>query len=284
MAETWTIQRVLAWTGEYFERQGTDSPRLTAELLLAHALGCDRVRLYVDFDRPLNKDELAAFRSLVTRRASGEPTYFILGRREFYGRPFHVDPRVLIPRPETEHLVDAALEKLPEDAPGPVLDLCTGSGAIAVSLAAERQALAVVATDLSAGALEVAALNARALGVEGRVELLNGDLYEPVAGRVFELIVANPPYLRSGEIDGLSREVRREPRGALDGGPDGLDLVRRIAAQAPGALAPGGWLMLEIGAEQGEATRTLFEAAGLVDAQVRKDLAGLDRIALARRP
>ncbi|MGI5860792.1 MAG: peptide chain release factor N(5)-glutamine methyltransferase [Myxococcales bacterium] len=284
MAETWTIQRVLTWTSEYFERRGIDSPRLTAELLLAHALGCDRVRLFVDFDRPLNKDELATFRGFVERRASGEPTYYITGRREFYGRPFQVDPRVLIPRPETEHLVDAALERLAEDARGPVLDLCTGSGAVAVSLAAEREALEVVATDISEAALEVAALNARALGVEGRVELLRGDLYEPVAGRTFEMIVANPPYVRSGEIDGLSREVRREPRGALDGGPDGLDVVRRIAAQAPGALRPGGWLLLEIGAEQGEATRAILEAAGLVDAQVRKDLAGLDRIALARRP
>jgi release factor glutamine methyltransferase len=280
----WTIQRVLAWTSEFFERKAIDSPRLTAELLMAESLGCDRVRLYIDFERPLNKDELARYRAMVERRASGEPTYYLTGRREFYGRSFRVDPRVLVPRPETEHLVEAALERLPADATGPVLDLCTGSGCIGLTLAAERRGLQVVATDLSAGALEVARTNAAALGVEGRVELLQGDLYAPVAGRRFAMIVSNPPYVPSAEIDGLSAEVKREPRGALDGGADGLDFVRRIAAGTREALEPGGWLLLEIGDGQGAATVAILEGAGLVQAEARPDLAGLDRLALARRP
>lgn len=284
MAEIWTIQRVLAWTSEYFGKKGLDSPRLTAELLLAHVLGCDRVRLYVDFDRPLNKDELAKFRALIERRAGGEPTFYLLGRREFFGRPFLVDARVLVPRPETELVVEAALEKLPEGAAGAVLDLCTGSGCIGLTLAAERPAIRLCALDSSPGALEVARENARALGLAERADLLQGDLFAPVATRTFAMVIANPPYVPSGAIAGLKPEVRREPRLALDGGPDGLDVVRRIVADVPRFLEPGGWLVLEIGEGQGRPVVELCRAAGLVDGAFRTDLAGLDRIALARRP
>ncbi len=284
MAETWTIQRVLAWTGDYFKKKDLDAPRLTAELLLAHALGCDRVRLYMDLERPLNKDELARYRALVERRAGGEPTFYILGAREFFGRRFKIDPRVLTPRPETELVTELALERLPEDATGAVLDLCTGSGCIGLTLAAERPGLRVVAVDASAGALDVARENAAALGVAERVELLQGDLYAPVAGRTFRLIVSNPPYVESGAIARLRPEVRREPRMALDGGEDGLDLLRRIVAGAPAFLEPASWIVLEIGEGQGGALMGLFAGAGLVEPAVRKDLAGLERIALARRP
>jgi release factor glutamine methyltransferase len=283
LADLWTVQRILHWTTDYFDRKGIDAPRLTAELLLAHALGCDRVRLYIDFDRPLDKGELARFRGLVERRAAGEPTHYILGAREFYGRPFKVDPRVLIPRPETELLVEQALQRLAPDATGPVLELCTGSGCIGLTLAAERPQLRVEATDVSAEALEVAADNARALGLEERVALLRGDLFAPVAGRRYAMIVSNPPYVARGAIAGLSAEVRREPQLALDGGVDGLDVIRRIVAEAPGALQPGGWLLLEIGEEQGPRLLALFASAGLQEGTIHRDLAGLDRIALARR-
>lgn len=284
MAEPWTIQRVLGWTSEYFSNKGLDSSRLTAELLLAQALGCDRVHLYMDFSRPLNKDELAAFRALVERRAAGEPTFYLLGSREFYGRRFKVDARVLVPRPETELVVEAALEKLGEGFAGTALELCTGSGCIGLSLAAERPDLRLLAVDASAQALEVARENAQALGLAERVELLGGDLYAPVPGRSFALVVANPPYLETGLIPTLAPEVLAEPRIALDGGPDGLALIRRIVAGAPAALDPGGWLVVEIGEGQGAALLDLCRAAGLVDGAIRKDLAGLERIALARRP
>lgn len=284
MAETWTIQRVLAWTGDYFKKKGLDAPRLTAELLLAHALGCDRVRLYMDLDRPLDKGELASYRGFVERRAAGEPTFYLLGAKEFYGRRFKVDRRVLTPRPETELVTEAALSKLPKDAGCAVLDLCTGSGCIGLTLAAERPGIRVVAVDASADALEVARENAAALGVADRVELLQGDLYTPVAGRSFGLLVSNPPYVESAAIAGLGPEVRCEPRMALDGGKDGLDLLRRIVGNAASFLEPGAWVVLETGDDQGAALMGLFAGAGLAEPSVRKDLGGLDRIALARRP
>jgi len=284
LADTWTIQRVLTWTGDFFKKRALDSPRLTAELLLAHALGCDRVKLYTDYDRPLNKEELATYRALVDRRARGEPTFYLLGAKEFFGRRFEIDARVLVPRPETELVAEAALERLPKDFTGSVLDLCTGSGCLGLTLAAERPALKLVATDASGPALSLARANARTLGLEARTELFEGDLFAPLADRRFAMIVANPPYLESATIATLAPEVQREPRLALDGGPDGLLLIRRIVADAPGHLAPQGFLILEIGEGQGAALLELFKAGGFVDASVRKDLAGLPRIGLARLP
>jgi release factor glutamine methyltransferase len=273
----WTPLRLVAWTQEFFARKGVDAPRLTAELLLAHALRCDRIRLYLDFDKPLGEAELGAFRDLVRRRADGEPTAYLTGRREFYGRAFRVDPRVLVPRPETELVAEAALAALPEG--GRALDLCTGSGVLAVTLALGRRAR-LVATDLSAGALEVARDNARALGAE--VTFLEGDLDGPVApGERFDLLVSNPPYVPSGEIEGLAREVRREPRMALDGGPDGLALIRRIVALAPTRLAAGGTLVLEMHETHREALPRLCREAGFARAEARVDLAGLPRLVVA---
>jgi release factor glutamine methyltransferase len=281
--ETWTIGRVIAWTSEFFKRKGLDSPRLTAELLLGSVLSLDRVHLYTDFDRPLQKDELAAFRALVQRRASGEPTHYLLGRREFYGRSFRVDPRVLVPRPETEMLIEAALECLGDHSQARALDLCTGSGCVGVTLAAERPSLRVVATDASLPALEVARENASAHGVADRVELRAGDLFAPVARERFELITANPPYVETSAIEGLSPEVRREPREALDGGPDGLTLIRRLITGAREHLSPGGCLLFEIGDRQGPAVLDLLGTAGFPGASVQKDFAGFDRIARAHR-
>jgi release factor glutamine methyltransferase len=279
MADTWTPLKLLAWSQEWFAKKGVDAPRLTGELLLAHALRCDRVRLYLDFDKPLGEPELAAFRELVKRRADGEPTAWLVGKREFYGRPFRVTPAVLIPRPETELVVEAALAALPEG--GSALDLCTGSGAIGVSLALERKGARVVATDLSAEALAVARENGAALGAT--LELLEGDLFAPLAaGRRFDVIVSNPPYVPTGELAGLSREVRREPAMALDGGPDGLALLGRIVAEAPRWLAPGGTLLLEMHESHAEPLPALCREAGFAKAEAKKDLAGLWRYVVAR--
>ena len=277
MPDVWTPLKLVAWTQGYFARAGVDAPRLTAELLLAHALRCDRVRLYLDFDKPLGEAELGAFRDLVRRRADGEPTAYLTGRREFFGRAFRVDPRVLVPRPETEVVAEAALAALPEE--GRALDLCTGSGVLAVTLALGRRAR-LVATDLSPGALEIARENARSLGAE--ITFLEGDLDGPVApGERFDLLVSNPPYVPSGEIEGLSREVRREPRLALDGGPDGLALIRRIVALAPSRLAAGGTLVLEMHETHRETLPRLCREAGFARAEARADLAGLPRLVVA---
>ncbi|HEX8702742.1 MAG TPA: peptide chain release factor N(5)-glutamine methyltransferase [Myxococcaceae bacterium] len=285
MSETWTIRKVLTWTTQHFEKRQVDSPRLTAEVLLAHVLNANRVRLYVDLDRPLSKEELASFRALIERRMAGEPTAYLTGVKEFYNRPFKVDARVLIPRPETELLVEAALHALPKDAPSQALDVCTGSGCIAISLAAERPQASLLATDLSPGACALARENAEALGVASRVTILQGNLFEPVpADARFALIVSNPPYIGSGEIPGLSAEVRREPHLALDGGADGLALLRRVVEGARRFLIPGGLLAMEIGETQGAAVRELLQSAGYADARVEKDLERRDRMAFGTQP
>lgn len=281
MAEAWTPLKLLGWTQGFFAQKGVDAPRLTAELLLAHALGCDRVRLYLDFDKPLGDPELSRYRELVKRRAEGEPTAYLTGAREFYGRRFAVDARVLVPRPETELLAEAALAALPEG--GAALDLGTGSGALAVTLALGRPGARVTAVDLSADALAVAAANAAALGAA--VTFLQGDLFGPLpAGARFDVIASNPPYVPTGELAGLMREVRREPRLALDGGPDGLAVLRRLVAEAPRWLAPGGQLMLEMHESHLETLPALCRAAGFATAEARRDLAGLPRLTVARLP
>jgi release factor glutamine methyltransferase len=278
MPDTWTPLKLIAWTQDFFAKKGVDAPRLTAELLLAHALSCDRVRLYLDFDKPLGDPELARYRELVRRRADGEPTAYLVGRKEFWGRPFRVDARVLVPRPETELLLEAALAALPEG--GRALDLCTGSGCLGVSLALERKGARVVASDVSPDALAVARENAAALGAE--VEFAAGDLWAAVhAGAPFDVIVSNPPYVPARELAGLSREVRREPCIALDGGEDGLAVLRRIVAGAPSRLRPGGTLCLEMHESHAEALPRLCLEAGFARAEARRDLAGLPRLTLA---
>lgn len=283
--DTWTIRRVLTWTTQHFEKRQVDAPRLTAEILLSHVLQLGRVRLYVDLDRPLSKEELAAFRALIERRMAGEPTQYLTGLKEFYNRPFKVDARVLIPRPETELLVEAALRALPKDAPARALDVCTGSGCIAISLAAERPQATVVATDLSPDALALAKENAEALKVADRVTFLQGDLFAPLPPDArFQVVVSNPPYIDSGDIPGLSAEVRREPKLALDGGPDGLSVLRRVVTGARRVLEPGGLLAMEMGETQGPAVLELLRAAGYVDARVEKDLERRERMAFGTQP
>jgi release factor glutamine methyltransferase len=279
--EAWTPLRLITWTQGFFAKGGVDAPRLTAEILLAHALSCDRVRLYLDFDKPLGAPELAAFRELLRRRAAGEPTAWLTGRREFMGHAFRVTPHVLVPRPETELLVEAALAHLPPD--GSLLDLCTGSGCIAVSAALARPDARVVATELSPEALAVARENAASLGA--RVELLEGDLFGPLAPEDrFDVIVSNPPYIPAGEIAGLSREVRKEPRMALDGGVDGLDTLRRIVSCAPSRLRQEGLLVVEIHESHADPLPALCRQAGFAAAEVGRDLARLPRWVVARLP
>lgn len=285
MTETWTIRKVLAWTAPHFEKKGIDAPRLTAEILLAHVLKVDRVRLYVDHDRPLNADELSAFKALISRRLNNEPTQYLTGHKEFYGRRFQVDARVLIPRPETELLVDAVLQHLPKDAPSRVIDLCTGSGCIAVTIAAERAQASVVATDLSKDACAVAKSNAEALDVGARLTVLEGDLFGPVPPDArFDAVVSNPPYISSAEIPGLQAEVLKEPHLALDGGPDGLVLIRRIVSDARGRLNPGGLLAMEIAETQGAQVKALLDSAGYTNVRIEQDLERRERLAFGTQP
>lgn len=281
MPDVWTPLKLVAWTQGYFARAGVDAPRLAAELLLAHALGCDRVRLYLDFDKPLAEKELGAYRELVKRRAAGEPTAYLTGRKDFFGRTFKADRRALVPRPETELLVEAALAALPEE--GALLDLCTGTGCVAVTVALERPRARVVATDISAEALALARENAEALGA--RVELLQGDLYDPLPPEArFDVVAANPPYVPSPEVPGLARELSHEPALALDGGEGGLAVARRVVAGAPPRLRPGGVLAVEMHESHRESLPRLCLEAGFERAEARQDLAGLWRYVVARLP
>jgi release factor glutamine methyltransferase len=284
--ETWTPLRVLDWTTRRFEAAGVDSPRLSAQVLLAHALGCDRVGLYLQFDKPLGPDELGRYRELVRRRLAGEPVAYLVGTQEFWSISLSVDDRVLIPRRDSETIVEAVLEAVADRASAlSVADIGTGSGALALALARELPAARVVAIDVSADALAVAGDNATRLGLADRIELRRGDLLAPLAAEErFDIIVANLPYVPSGDLAGLAPEVKREPRGALDGGADGLDLVRRLVAASARHLAPGGLIALEHGFDQDAAVRRLLDGApgGFQPATTRADLAGRPRVTVAR--
>ena len=281
-APTWTIGALLKWATDDFRGRGIEQPRLDAEVLLAFALRATRVQLIVDSQRPLMPDELARFRELVKRRRVREPVAYLLGEREFYGRPFRVDRRVLIPRPDTEALVDVGLSRSAGRALGArVLDLCTGSGCVAISLARERPTTKVHATDKDAGALAVARDNAMRLGAYN-VSFSERDLFEGLRtpyGGAFDLIVSNPPYIPAGDIAGLAADVRSfEPRLALDGGADGLDLLRRVIDGAPAFLASGGALAVEVGAGEAPAVEALFVARGFADVVRTRDYGKIERV------
>jgi len=279
--ETWTTLKVLAWTKEYLSAKGVENARLEAEWLLCAATGLDRVGLYLNFDKPLNPSELASFRALVARRGRREPLQHILGSQEFYGLEFEVSPDVLIPRHDTETLVAEALARRPEARS--VLDIGTGSGCIAVALARHLPGAAVTAIDISPAALAVAHRNAERNGVV--IEFLAGSLLEPVAGRRFDLIVSNPPYIPAADIDRLEPEVRDfDPRDALDGGPDGLDVFRSLIPAAPGHLNPAGWLLVEVGIGQSRAVADLFRTCMDYDPPLMtRDPSGVERVVGARR-
>jgi len=282
----WTVLELLRWTAGHFAERGIPTPRLDAECLLAHALGVDRLRLYLDYDKPVTRPERDGFRDLVRRRANQRvPVAQLTGSREFWSLALRVTPDVLVPRPETETLVAVALELLPDpEAAAAVADLGTGSGAVALALARERPRARVTATDRSPEALAVAEANARQLGVAERVRLVAGDLWSPVAGQRFDLVVSNPPYLAESEVAGLAPELGHEPRGALVAGPEGTEVLGRLVAGAPEHLRPGGALAVEIAPAQAEAVTAACRRAGLEAVEIHRDLAGRERVVAARAP
>lgn len=278
-----TVLEVLKKTTDFLARHGVENPRLNAELLMGHSLGLKRMQLYLQFERPLAEPELAKLRPLVKRRSEREPLQYIVGTTEFSGLTLKVDRRALIPRPETELLVEIAKEAgaVP---PARVLDLGTGTGAIALALAQAFPAATVVATDLSADALALAQENATALGLGERVRWLRSDWFAalPPDEPPFDLIVSNPPYLTEAEVGETEPEVRNfEPRGALTSGPDGLEAIAVIVREARPRLAPGGRLLLETGIAQHARILELTRAAGYAGAESRRDLTGRDRFVSA---
>ena len=290
--ETWTVRAILAAATEHLASRGVDTARLDAERMLARVLATERLELYLEPERVVTDAERTELRELVRRRAAREPAQYILGSMEFYGLEFRVDPRALIPRRETELVVDRARE-IAGERPVEALDLGTGCGCIAAALARHLpEGSRVRATDRSEGALVLARENVEALGLAEGVTFHEGDLFgaltagaDEATGAAFDLIAANLPYIESGAFDGLQPEVRdHEPRLALDGGPDGLDVMRRAVADAPARMAPGGWLLLEVGLGQAEAVVALVEEVGLEPGRVLADASGVDRVVQGRGP
>jgi release factor glutamine methyltransferase len=293
----WTVLGLVLWSAEYLKEKGVEQARLDAEHLLAHALGTSRLQLYLQFDRPLTPAELKAFKPLLLRRSRREPLQYVLGRAAFRQLDLAVDRRVLIPRPETEVLVDAVLEWARAHATGGAasspaagdlvaLDVGTGSGCIALSLLTEGPFRRVVSTDASADALEVARANAAALGLTERWDGRLGSLYEPLdAAERFDLIVSNPPYVARLDAAGLEPEVRDwEPEAALFGGADGLDVLSALVAGAADRLTTGGLLALEVGLGQANAVADrIRDTAAFEEPRIRRDLTGRPRILLAHR-
>ncbi len=292
VSEAWTTLKVLDWTAGRFERAGQESARLDAQILLAHVLKCPRMALYTSFDKPLAEAELAAYRALIQRRLDGEPVAYLTGQQEFWSLPFAVDARVLIPRPDTETLVQVALELgdtlIAEggDANLAVAEVATGSGAISVAVAHERPEWSITATDLSADALAVATKNAESNSVASRIEFRQGHLLQPLSDLAPKpaLLVSNLPYISEADMKQLSRDVLHEPHSALCGGPDGTELIAEMVAGLGDLLADGAWVALEHGFDQGESVPAIARAAGFEDVQLRTDLAGRARVTYFRKP
>ena len=294
MAEsgTWDVRRILEWTTSFFKRKNVEPARLSAELILAHVLQQPRIKLYMNYDRPLSEAELARCRDLVRRASEQEPIAYLTGRAHFFNLEIDVTRDVLIPRPDTETLVENVLQFVRNqggfEAPR-VLDLCTGSGCIAAAIAHHLKSSIVTATDISQAAVAVARKNIERLNLAGRVIVEQGDLFEPLNSMVdvqpFNLIVSNPPYIASKDIETLDRSVKDyEPKLALDGGPDGLTIHRRILEQAHSRLVAGGRVYLEIAFNQGElAMQVASEYSAFDDAKVLKDFGGNDRVLTLRK-
>jgi release factor glutamine methyltransferase len=274
----WSPLDLVRWTTDYFRRHGIQTPRLDAEILLAHVLGSSRIDLYLSFDRGVEPALRDRYRELVRRRALERvPVPYLTGGREFWSRRFHVGPGALVPRPETETVVQAVIDLRPRR----LVDVGTGCGAIACAVALELPDAEVIAVDRSRDAVRLARQNVLALGLEGRIRPLAGDLLTPLETRV-DVIAANLPYVPSGELESLPPEVRHEPRMALDGGKDGLDLVRRLIPQAHGLLERPGVIILEVGENQAGRVEELLRDAGASGCEVRKDLAQVERVVIGR--
>lgn len=314
----WTIGRILKWTEQYFRDKGIESPRLDAEVLLAHVLEKQRIYLYVHFDEPLQPAELAAYREMIKQRVLRVPVAQILGEKEFMGLTFKVTADTLVPRPDTEILVQAAVERLkamkgeakaPEDEtladgeeassaadrdeaaadvsqePLRIADIGTGSGAICLSVLRYLAGTVADTVDISPAARAVAEENAASLGLADRVTFHTGDLLQPLRGMTFAAILSNPPYIPEADIAGLAPEVRlKEPHTALSGGRDGLDFYRRLAKEAPAMLVPGGFMAFEVGIHQAEPVAALAKANPLIArTEILPDYAGIDRVVVAWR-
>lgn len=292
VTDSWTVKRLLEWTSAFFTRKEVDSPRLSAELLLAHVLKIERIRLYTDYERPLQDEELVTYRELVRRAGEHEPIAYLTGKAHFFDLELDIVAPVLIPRPDTETLVENVLQFV-KHAPGfespRIADLCTGSGCIALALAKHIPQAHVAAVDIDPKAIELTKQNVHKLGLGDRVTVMLGNLFEPLSQMVdpgpFHLIVSNPPYIPSAEIAKLDRNVRDfESRLALDGGVDGLAYHRRLLAGAAERLLPGGRLYMEIAFDQGEKVMALaMVQAGLSDAKLLRDYGGKDRVLVANK-
>ncbi len=298
--KTWTVLELLTWTTDYFKRVGIESARLDAEVLLAHALETERLRLYIDYEKPVQKAERDAYRTLVQRRAQDRiPVSQLLGEREFWSLGFKVTSDVLTPRPETETLVEWALSKAKGGSQEPaqvpekegklrILDIGTGSGAIALALASELPHAELMATDLSPAALQIAAENADELRMAERIRFVEGDLFEHLKAEgvkePFDLIVSNPPYVARADEGSLPPELSHEPEMALFAGQDGLDVIRRLVAEAGDHLSSGGWLGIELSPEQADEVEGLLKEAGFTDVERRFDLASRPRVVAGRWP
>jgi release factor glutamine methyltransferase len=279
----WHILSLLRWAESYFASHDVENPRASAEMLLAHALNLRRIDLYIRYDQPMIPDELSRFKTLIRRRADGEPVAYIVGQKEFWSLELRVTPDVLIPRPDTEILVEAAVAALPKDAgqtPLRVLELGTGSGAIISAIASERPEHYFFASDCSLKALDIARQNAQSHQLDAAICFFASDWFsalKPIPH--FDLILSNPPYIPSADIDTLQPEIRKfEPRHALDGGKDGLDAIRDIIGHAKNYLNPGGSLMLEIGYDQRKQVSEMSVSGGYEQIRFVKDYGGHDRV------
>lgn len=281
MAQTWTIGTLLQWTKQYFREKGVENPRLDADVLLSSLLGKDRVYLYVHFDQPMEQEELAAFREMVRRRAARVPVAYITGHREFMGLKFQVSPAVLIPRPDTEILVEAATQRLCGLQAGVILDVGTGSGAVLIGTLARVAGCRGVGVDISRQALAVAEANAARLLDPGQAEFVQSDLFPQQECR-FDAILSNPPYVTTAEMSDLAPEVRQEPELALHGGADGLNFYRRLIAGGVRYLKPDGFMAFEVGAGQAREVSRLAALASWRTEQIIPDYAGIERVVVLR--
>ncbi len=282
--DIWTISSILNWTINYFKSKQIESARLDAEVLLAHVLKQERIYLYVHFDEPMEQDELAQFRQYVAKRARHIPVAYIIGKREFMGLSFKVTPDTLIPRPDTEILVESALDNIDKDAAVNIADIGTGSGAIILSLLKNRDKARGFTVDISAKAIDVAKENAQKLAVDDRCEFFTGDLFAPLNARksFFEAIVSNPPYIPREDIATLESDVKDyEPLSALTDNGDGLSFYRRLFAEGKMYLTDNGFMAVEIGIHQAEAVKKIAEANDWHKIKIIKDYAGIDRVVMA---
>ncbi len=290
--QDWTILKLLSWTTDYFKKNSIDSPRAAAEILLAHALSVKRIDLYLRYDQPLTEDELSAFKKLIQRRLEREPVAYITGEKEFWSKGFSVSEHVLIPRPETECLVEETISLIRKDS-GPdagrmsVFEPGTGSGAVIITIASECPGHRFIASDVSDKALDQARYNSRRYGLENSINFCSGSWFAPVqdSKEAFDIIVSNPPYIPAGDISGLQPEIcKYEPEIALNGGDSGFDSVGYIVRNACIYLKPQGYLLLEIGYDQEEGVREIIDSSGSYEKPVfRQDYSGHCRVVKVRK-